>query len=202
MRVSFDLGHDVVAEVAAEGVEDGVFGEEHDLEDVVFVADFDVDEEGLEIVEEFEVLGRFHFVFDVVVVDGDVVGLAVNRELVLDLEEDFDNVKYGDHVVFEHDVHFFVDIILEIFLGLNLKFVQFLFHDFGQEVDFEFLTDRFEGFHVVALKVAQNDLNGLEIYLVQRFLVVFEASLGQVSLILFCEELVHLAEVFKQSETD
>jgi hypothetical protein len=53
------------------------------LEHVVLVADLDVDQQRLQKVEELEVFGRFHFVFHVVVVDGDVVGLAVDAQLVL-----------------------------------------------------------------------------------------------------------------------
>jgi hypothetical protein len=106
-----------------------MFGEQDNLEHIVLVTDLDVNQQRLQIVEEFEVFGRFGFVFHVIVVDGDVVGLAVNVQLVLYFQEYLYDVQHCDHIVFEHDVHLFLYVILQIFLSFNLQFIQLFLHD-------------------------------------------------------------------------
>jgi hypothetical protein len=142
-----------------------VFGEQDNLEHIVLVTDLDVNQQRLQIVEELEVFGRFRFVFHVIVVDGDVVGLSVHTQLVLYFQEYLYDVQHCDHIFLEHDVH------------LNLQFIKLFFHYLSQEVDLQFLADCFKGFYVVALEVAQYDLNRLKVNLVQGFLIVLEASL-------------------------
>ena len=99
------------------------------MEHIVLVTDLDVNQQRLQIVEEFEVFGRFGFVFHVIVVDGDVVGLAVNVQLVLYFQEYLYDVQHCNHIVLEHDVHLFLYVILQIFLCLNLQFIQLFLHD-------------------------------------------------------------------------
>jgi hypothetical protein len=154
-----------------------VFGEQDNLEHIVLVTDLDVNQQRLQIVEELEVFGRFRFVFHVIVVDGDVVGLSVHTQLVLYFQEYLYDVQHCDHIFLEHDVHLFLYVILQIFLRLNLQFIKLFFHYLSQEVDLQFLADCFKGFYVVALEVAQYDLNRLKVNLVQGFLIVLEASL-------------------------
>ena len=57
--------------------------EQHHLPNLILISNLYIDQQPLQIIKQLDVLGVLEFEFHVVVVDGDVVGLAVRAEFLL-----------------------------------------------------------------------------------------------------------------------
>jgi hypothetical protein len=70
-----------------------VFGEKHHLTNLVLVADFNVDQKALQVVKKFGIFGALQFELHVIIVDGDVISLAVSAELLIYFKENLNYVE-------------------------------------------------------------------------------------------------------------
>ena len=102
-------------------------------------------------------------------------------EAVLHLEEDGDDIQQDEYILIESRVFpaliivavvVGADVADQVRLGCDVHRTEFILHDVDQELGLELGVDRLEGLYVVALEIAEDDLqtlvvNGLDMF--ERF---------------------------------
>jgi hypothetical protein len=134
-RPSLHISHNVVSQVSTEGVEHWVFREKHHLTDLVLVADFNVDQKAFQVIKKFGVFRALQFELHVVIVNGDIISLAVSAELLVDFKENLNDVKNWSHIIIEYDIYFLLNVVFQVFFSLNSHFFEFVFEYLCQEVN-------------------------------------------------------------------